>query len=102
MRENAPYVVFEGFFDLLSFITMCGSIKHNYIVLNSIINLPDAIEVLQHQERVYLCLDNDDAGRTATSSMRDSLGNSRVIDIAPRMLPFKDVNEYLQNAFKKG
>ena len=102
MRENAPYVVFEGFFDLLSFITMCGGIKHNYVVLNSIINLPDAIEVLQHQERVFLCLDNDDAGRAATSSMRDSLGNSRVIDIAPRMLPFKDVNEYLQNAFKKG
>ena len=32
--DGAPVVVFEGFFDMLSFATLCGGVKHNYIVLN--------------------------------------------------------------------
>ena len=92
-RENAPVVVFEGFFDMLSFATLCGGVKHNYIVLNSIVNADAAVEVLQHQDTVYLCLDNDDAGRETTRKMLDVLPTAK--DISLRFAPSKDLNDYL-------
>lgn len=91
---NAPTVVFEGFFDMLSFATLCGEVRHNYIVLNSIVNVPAAIEVLRSMEcKVLLCLDNDQGGNDATRQMTDALPSA--IDIRSRFAPAKDVNEYL-------
>ena len=93
-KENAPTVVFEGFADMLSFATLCGGVKHNYVVLNSIVNAQAAIEVLKdHPRKVYLCLDNDDAGEKTTGQMVDALPEA--IDIRSRFSPYKDVNEYL-------
>lgn len=98
-QENAPTVVFEGFFDMLSFATLCGEVKHNYIVLNSIVNVPAAIEVLRSiSGKVYLCLDNDEGGEKATRQMLEALPSA--VDIRRRFAPAKDVNEYLCN-FKK-
>ena len=93
-KENAPTVVFEGFMDMLSFTTLCGEVKHNYIVLNSIVNAPAAIEVLRSMGgKVLLCLDNDDGGDTTTKKMLDALPSG--VDIRSRFAPAKDVNEYL-------
>jgi len=91
---NAPTVVFEGFFDMLSFATLCGEVRHNYIVLNSIVNVPAAIDVLRSMEcKVLLCLDNDQGGNDATRQMINALPSA--IDIRSRFAPAKDVNEYL-------
>ena len=91
---NAPTVVFEGFFDMLSFATLCGEVRHNYIVLNSIVNVPAAIEMLRSMEcKVLLCLDNDQGGNDATRQMINALPSA--IDIRSRFAPAKDVNEYL-------
>ena len=93
-KENAPTVVFEGFFDMLSFATLCGEVRHNYIVLNSIVNTPAAIEVLRSiSGKVYLCLDNDEGGEKATRQMLEALPSA--VDIRSRFAPAKDVNEYL-------
>ena len=93
-KENAPTVVFEGFMDMLSFTTLCGEVKHNYIVLNSIVNTPAAIEVLRSiSGKVYLCLDNDEGGEKATRQMLEALPSA--VDIRSRFAPAKDVNEYL-------
>ena len=95
-RGNVPVVVFEGFIDMLSFATLCGGVKHNYIVLNSIVSANAAIDVLQQcHEIIYLCLDNDDAGRETTRRMLDLLPSA--IDISSRFAPYKDVNDYLVN-----
>lgn len=92
--ENAPTIVFEGFFDMLSFATLCGQVKHNYIVLNSIVNIDAAIEALRHQPgKILLCLDNDNGGEDATKRMLEPLPSA--IDIRNRFAPSKDVNEYL-------
>lgn len=92
--EGAPVVVFEGFFDMLSFATLSGGVKHNYIVLNSIVNVPAAIEYLSgHGEKIYLCLDNDEGGNYATIQMLDALPTA--VDIRRRFAPHKDVNDYL-------
>ena len=93
-KENVPTVVFEGFFDMLSFATLCGEVRHNYIVLNSIVNAPAAIEVLRSiSGKVYLCLDNDEGGEKSTRQMLEALPSA--VDIRNRFAPAKDVNEYL-------
>ena len=92
--DGAPVVVFEGFFDMLSFATMCGGMKHNYIVLNSVVNKEAALEVLKtSQNQVYLCLDNDRGGNDTTSWLLQELPLAK--DIRQRFAPSKDVNDYL-------
>ena len=84
---------------MLSFATLCGEVRHNYIVLNSIINTPVAIEVLRSMGgKVYLCLDNDEGGEKATRQMLDLLPSA--IDTRNRFAPAKDVNEYLISTFE--
>lgn len=95
-RENAPVVVFEGFFDMLSFATLCGGVKHNYVVLNSIVNKEAALDALKmSQNQVYLCLDNDKGGEDTTAWFLKQLPSA--IDIRGRFAPAKDVSEYLMN-----
>lgn len=99
--EGAPVIVFEGFMDMLSFATLCGGVRHNYVVLNSIVNAPAAIDVLQSYKcKIYLSLDNDEGGSTTTAQMLDAL--PMAIDIRSRFAPYKDVNEYLINLKHKG
>ena len=93
-RGNAPVVVFEGFMDMLSFATLCGGVRHNYVVLNSIVNVDAAITALAgHGGVVYLCLDNDNAGRETTRRIMEQL--PKAVDISCRFAPYKDVNDYL-------
>lgn len=92
--ENAATVVFEGFFDMLSFATLCGGVRHNYVVLNSIVNVDAAIDILKEREgKIFLCLDYDVGGRSTTKKMLDALPGAT--DISHRFAPHKDVNEYL-------
>ncbi len=94
LNDGAPVVVFEGFIDMLSFATMCGSVKHNYIVLNSIVNKEAALDVLKtSQNQVYLCLDNDRGGDDTTSWFLQQLPLAK--DIRQSFAPAKDVNDYL-------
>lgn len=95
-RGNTPTVVFEGFMDMLSFATLCGGVKHNYVVLNSIVNAPEGIEALRNYEgSIYLCLDNDNPGRETTMLMKKHLPSAQ--DVSCRFAPYKDVNDYLMN-----
>lgn len=93
--QNAPIVVFEGFFDCLAFFTLCGGIRHNWCVLNSVVNVDSAIERLAAfpSDKLFLCLDNDSAGNDTTAKLLEHLPNA--IDIRLRFAPHKDVNDYL-------
>lgn len=80
--------------DMLSFATLCGEVRHNYVVLNSIVNTDAAIEVLKAmEEKIYLCLDNDKGGDDATKRIVDVLPSAVVI--RGHFAPAKDVNDYL-------
>lgn len=93
-QENAATVVFEGFMDMLSFATLCSGVRHNYIVLNSIVNADAAIDILRERKgKIFLCLDNDEGGRTSTKKILDALPGAT--DISHRFAPHKDVNEFL-------
>ena len=94
--EGASVVVFEGFMDMLSFATLCGGVKHNYVVLNSTVNASEAIPVLQeYTGKIFLALDNDDSGEGATQMLTAAV--PAAIDIRSRFAPYKDVNDYLVN-----
>ena len=95
-RENAATIVFEGFMDMLSWATMTGGVKHNYIVLNSTVNAPAVIDVLKGiGGRIYLALDNDDSGKEATSRIMAEI--PAATDISHKYAPYKDINDYLIN-----
>lgn len=92
--ENAPTVVFEGFMDMLSWVTMTEGVKHNLIVMNSVVNKEKTIEVLRPiRGTIYLCLDNDDGGNMATAFIKNALPS--VIDYRSHFAGHKDVNEFL-------
>lgn len=100
--DNAPVAVFEGFIDMLSYATMMqaqGKAQHNYVVLNSIINVDAAIEVIRANRgmfrRILLALDNDNGGTQATDRFIAALPDAE--DIRGRFAPCKDINDYLMN-----
>lgn len=63
-------LVFEGFMDYLSFLTLrmknCPTMpdldRQDYVILNSTVNVPKAIDVLYPYERIHCMLDNDETG----------------------------------------
>ncbi len=91
---NAATVVFEGFFDMLSWVTMTDGVKHNLVVMNSVTNKEETVEVLRSiSGTIYLCLDNDKAGEEATAFIKNALPSA--IDYRSHYADHKDVNEFL-------
>lgn len=93
-KDGASVVVFEGFMDMLSFATLCGEVRHNYVVLNSIVNKEAAHQVLANfPGKIHLALDNDKGGDGATSWLMEHLPHA--IDIRDKYAGYKDINDYL-------
>lgn len=91
---NAATVVFEGFMDMLSWVTWTNGVKHNLVVMNSVTNKEETVEVLRSiSGTIYLCLDNDKAGEEATAFIKNALPSA--IDYRSHFAPAKDVNEHL-------
>ena len=91
--------VFEGFMDLLSFMTLRrkendGLKRQDYLVLNSVTNIHKVAKRLSRYDSVQCFLDNDEAGRNAYLRLSKELGNS-VTDASTLYNGYKDLNEYL-------
>ena len=94
--------LFEGFIDLLSFMTLKRKEnpqdtelrQQDYMVLNSVTNIHKAIERLSRYDSIQCFLDNDDAGRNAYLQLSMELRNS-VADASTLYNGSKDLNEYL-------
>jgi hypothetical protein len=100
-KKEACYL-FEGFIDYLSFLTLrknqnpqfpC-SVWHDYIVLNSTVNLPKAMRQLVGYEKIHCFLDNDTAGKTAYKELEKEFG-LRVRDTSRHYSEHKDLNDFL-------
>ena len=94
--RNTCYV-FEGFMDYLSFLTLKRNPNppHNIVVLNSVTNLAKAVPFIASHERVYTYLDNDEAGRKATSELKAACRN--ISDQSVHYRPHNDLNDYLRS-----
>ena len=95
-------LVFEGFMDYLSFLTLrmrnCPTIpdldRQDYAILNSTANVSKAIDVLYPYERIHCMLDNDKAGYEATRAIELEYPY-RVRDFSHNYRGYSDLNDYL-------
>ena len=95
-------LVFEGFMDYLSFLTLrmknCPTMpdldRQDYVILNSTANVPKAIDVLYPYERIHCMLDNDKAGYEATRAIELEY-SYRVRDFSHNYRGYSDLNDYL-------
>ncbi|KAA4097244.1 toprim domain-containing protein, partial [Bacteroides ovatus] len=93
---------FEGFMDYLSFLTLrmknCPTMpdldRQDYVILNSTVNVPKAIDVLYPYERIHCMLDNDKAGYEATRAIELEY-SYRVRDFSHNYRGYSDLNDYL-------
>ncbi|MDH6313098.1 MULTISPECIES: toprim domain-containing protein [Bacteroidales] len=94
--------LFEGFIDYLSFLTIrknqnpqfpCSDWQ-DYIILNSIANLPKAARLLSNYEQIHCFLDNDTAGITAYKELEKEF-TLHIRDASRHYSEYKDLNDYL-------
>ena len=98
-RRQSPVLVFEGFMDYLSYLALKeGQAVPDCVVLNSVANLPKAVDILKSYGQVCCFLDNDETGRKAVEEIGKLC--EKVTDKAVHYLPHKDLNEFLQERIK--
>ncbi|MDQ2720452.1 MAG: toprim domain-containing protein [Bacteroidota bacterium] len=93
--------VFEGFTDFLSLIASDKQLipeLTNFLVLNSLSFFEKARPVMEQHERIYLLLDNDEAGKNCT---KHALSLSyKYYDLSNKYEQDKDLNEWLMKEKK--
>lgn len=89
-------VVFEGFIDYLSALTLDIISRADAIILNSIVNVNKAVPFLRGYKTINCYLDNDTAGQTALSELTAMYG-SILIDRSTLYSEFNDLNDYIVN-----
>lgn len=93
--DKETCLVFEGFIDYLSFLTLKGlkSPIQDIVILHSVANLPKALNFIQFHSKVYTYLDNDEAGRKTTEQIKSVCAS--VSDQSTRYRDYKDLNDLL-------
>lgn len=95
-------MVFEGFMDFLSYMTLAkqGDQRFaiespcDYMILNSVANLRKGLRYLERYTHIHCFLDNDIAGRKTVEVIK-GLHEYRLTDESFRYADCKDVNDYL-------
>lgn len=88
--------VFEGFIDYLSALTLDIIRGADAIILNSVVNVNEAVPYLKDYNAINCYLDNDNAGQTALAELTAVYG-STVIDRSTLYSEFNDLNDFLVN-----
>lgn len=93
--NNEACLVFEGFMDYLSYLTMNNLKKslNDVVVLNSTNNLSKALDFIKVHSKIYTYLDNDEAGRKATQQISQVCKTH--FNKSTDFSKYKDLNEYL-------
>jgi hypothetical protein len=99
--DNPDCVIFEGFMDFLSYLTLCltGEIfeftrEMDFIVLNSVSILRRAVPYLKKYDTVTCCFDNDDAGRQAVEMLAEV--KDGIHDASDVYARYKDLNDFIR------
>ena len=96
VQQNKNHcVLFEGFMDYLSFLTIQKqqNAPVDVIVLNSLSNLGKVKSTLTAYKGIFTFFDNDQAGRKAVQEIQSDSNN--VNDLSYSYSGCKDLNEYL-------
>jgi Toprim-like/CHC2 zinc finger len=96
IKNGGQYLlIFEGFFDFLSYLeipNLCVG-SADYLILNSLVNLRKIPNILEYYRKIFLFLDNDEAGNKAKLEMKNC--GKEVIDMSVFYEKNKDLNECL-------
>jgi DNA primase len=94
-RNKNHCLLFEGFMDYLSFLTIQKqqNAPIDVIVLNSLSNLGKVKSTLKAYKGIFTFFDNDQAGRKAVQKIQSDRNN--VNDLSYSYSGCKDLNEYL-------
>lgn len=90
-------IIFEGFFDFLSFIEISGEEwpKNDICILNSVTNIRKAHAWISQHCEICTMFDNDDAGRKALQELREAHPSVKVNDWSHLYSGHSDLNEAL-------
>lgn len=109
VKNGSDYcIVFEGFMDYLSYLTLKVAHSGNrrseenspdYIVLNSTGNAGRTIPVLKEYKSVICLLDNDPAGKKVFRKMAEA--GCPVIDKSDCYRAYNDLNDYLLDKMRQ-
>lgn len=94
--QNTEVLVFEGFFDYLSYKVIEKNISSSdtdYLILNSTSMLFLARDILCGYEKLSLFLDNDHAGKSAVENI--SLFHNNIEDCSHLYKDYEDLNKWL-------
>ena len=110
--DKESVIVFEGFFDFLSFLSDNSLVKAEacVCVLNGVGNLTHSLPYLEQFKNIYLYLDNDAAGMKTASTIIDHLvsmmkedGRERnACNMSHTYWGYKDYNSMLCDKIEKG
>lgn len=102
IKNGSEYLlVFEGFFDLLSYLTMTAKMDvpmQDFLVLNGLAFAPKLCEYLQCYKSIRLFLDNDPAGRKCIAELL-VLGR-HLKDEGSSYSSHKDLNAFLVSSYE--
>lgn len=95
-NNSDKLLVFEGFIDFLSWFScrLFFTGQHDYLILNTLSFLNKSKLIIKNYREVLLFLDNDNAGKRATSEL---MGLINCIDMSKNYSEFKDLNDFLIN-----
>jgi 5S rRNA maturation endonuclease (ribonuclease M5) len=90
-------MVFEGFMDFLSYLTIINSDIPDYdvLVLNSTINLQTSLPKINSYKKVFCFFDNDPTGKKAQAEINGNCQNSKIIDCSSKYQNLNDLNDWL-------
>lgn len=96
--------VFEGFMDLLTYVQIAKDkpdrMNINFVVLNSATMIDRSIEFLKKHKNVHAFFDNDTAGKTAFSKLKNAGLN--VFNESQHIFPkHKDLNDFWMDQIKQ-
>ncbi len=98
--SSSSVLVFEGFFDFLSWQVLQSSLcpSCDVVVLNSVSNLNRASDYLRLHDKIVCFLDNDTAGKKTFSSIKMMLPDKQIADMSHLYQKHKDLSEMLQES----
>jgi hypothetical protein len=99
-ESNKGVLLFEGFMDFLSYLTMIQNQtpKYDTIVLNSVNNIEAIKDLIPNYGILYSVLDTDPKGKEAFRTLTNEYPNQKIIDCSIRydnIENVKDLNDYL-------
>ena len=92
-EKKKECVVFEGFMDFLSYLTIKPDTNKDFIILNSVALVDKSIQIISRYDNISLALDNDNAGDIATQKIIKHIPGA--IDVRKYYKGFKDLNEFI-------